>query len=61
MTEAERLFAKHNDETTTYHTAVRDGSVWWCPRCKRVLGPFGAGMPQTEADCVPHRWGDGAA
>lgn len=49
------------DELMTHHTAVRDGSVWLCTRCRRVLGEFGAGMPQTAADCTPRTWGSGAA
>jgi hypothetical protein len=59
MTE-EEVRARHDDEVMTHHTAERDGSSWWCPRCRRVLGEFGKGMPVTEADCVPRRWGDGA-
>jgi hypothetical protein len=52
---------KANGQTMTMHYAVRDGSVWMCVRCKRVLGPFGQGIPETKADCTPRRWGDGAA
>lgn len=50
-----------NAQEMTHHTAVRDGSVWRCVRCRRELGPFGAGMPATVADCEPRTWGSGAA
>jgi hypothetical protein len=36
-------------------------SRWRCVRCGRDFGPFGRGVQITEADCVPRRWGDGAA
>jgi hypothetical protein len=61
MTETpEETRARHDAEVLTHHTVQRDGAWWWCPRCTRVLGEFGQGMPATEADCVPRTWGDGA-
>jgi hypothetical protein len=55
------LVQRENDRIMTYHTVVRDGGVWLCTRCRRVLGEFGAGMPQAAEDCVPRTWGSGAA
>jgi hypothetical protein len=61
MTEtAAETAARYNAEVMTHHTARRDGPMWWCPRCGRMLGIFGEGMPRTEADCVPRTWGEGA-
>lgn len=53
--------AKERERVLTHHTVVRDGEVWLCTRCRRVLGEFGAGMPQPAADCTPRTWGSGAA
>jgi hypothetical protein len=50
---------KADAQILTGHTVVRDGSVWLCTRCRRELGPFGAGMPVVVADCEPRRWADG--
>jgi hypothetical protein len=52
------------DDIMTHHTLALAGEVWsrWrCVRCGRDFGPFGKGVQITVADCVPRRWGDGAA
>jgi hypothetical protein len=53
-----------NAQVLTHHTLALAGEVWsrWrCVRCGRDFGPFGRGVQITEADCVPRRWGGGAA
>lgn len=54
------VVARANDKVMTHHHAVHVAGGWVCCHCGRELGPFGAGMPVTVADCTPRRWADGA-
>jgi hypothetical protein len=39
------------------HRVIRDGSVWFCPRCKRTW-PYPQPLPTDTEPCTPRKWSE---